>query len=239
MTHLTLTTQASRRAFTLIELIVASILIAALVGATYQAVSQTMRSRERSESRGEAFGRASLAADLIAHELQSALRARELNEGRIAIVRTGSSGKGQDGLLLFTHITRPIRSGTEQAEGDECESQFRLEPSARSGQYVLWHRRAAVPDEYADAGGVATAMVDGITGLSIDAYDGAAWRDTWDSDSDGYPHAVRLVITATDDRTTNKTTATARRVVAFDRTPIPLPTTDSSTPSTSSSTTSR
>lgn len=228
-----------RRAFTLIELIVAAILIAAFTGATYQAVSQTMRARQKSESRGEAFSRASLAADLIARELHSALRARDLTEGKIAIIRTAAAGRGQDGLLIFSHITRPIRPGGEQPEGDESEAQFRLEPSAKPNYWTLWERRAPVPDAYPGAGGVATPLVDGLTALTVDAYDGAAWRDTWDSDADGYPHALRLVVTAASDSigSTTPSTATARRIVAFDRVPIPLPVeeTTSTTPTTTAS----
>src|SRR5438132_42028 len=55
----------ARRAFTLAELIVATIMMAILVGATYIAVSQTIASRDKSQARGDAMTRAAAAADLI------------------------------------------------------------------------------------------------------------------------------------------------------------------------------
>jgi hypothetical protein len=49
-------------------------------------------------------------------------------------------------------------------------------------------------------GGVATPMVEGITGLHIEAYDGIDWYSEWDSDIDGLPMAVRVVVTASGHR---------------------------------------
>jgi len=43
----------------------------------------------------------------------------------------------------------------------------------------------------------------------------------WDSDTDGYPHALRVTLVALADD--GKTTAVARRVISLDRTPLPPP----------------
>ena len=230
---------ASRRAFTLIELIVATIMIAVLVAATYLAVSSSVRSRDRSEARAEASSRARLAASLIAGELRNTLRAQELSEARVSIIRTGQPGRGQDAILLFSHLSSPVRPFSAQPEGDECESQIRLEPSlSKPGLFTLWHRRQPVPDDYPDAGGVAVPIADGLKSLRFEAYDGSSWTDTWDSDNDGFPHAVRLTVEATDD--SGKLILAARQIVAFDRVPIPLPSDDSTgtTTGTTTSTTS-
>lgn len=211
-----------RPAFTLIELIVATIMIAILTVSLYSAVSATVRSRDRGQQRSDASTRARLAASLIAADVQNTLRADDLLETKVAIIRSGSATsplRGQDGLLLFTHQPETIRPNSGQLEGDECETQFRLEASAKAGQYTLWRRRQSVPDEYADAGGVAVALVDGITSLTFQAYNGSAWQDQWDSDNDGMPHALRITVVASDDD--SKASVTQRRTVAFDRVPIP------------------
>lgn len=228
--------RASVPAFTLIELIVATVMIAVLVGATTMAVSSAVRSRDRGGARADASSRARLAASLIAADLHNTLRASDLSESRLAILRTGSPSLALDGLLLFSHIASPIRSLSQQPEGDECESQFRLEPSPElPGLFTLWNRRQPVPDDYPDAGGVAVPLVDGLRSLRIEAYNGSSWLDTWDSDTDGFPHAVRLTIQASDD--SGKTILTARRVVAFDRVPLPPPLDETATTTTTTAAT--
>ena len=215
------------RGFTLAELLVAIIMLGVLSTATYVSISQVIRSRDRAGARAEAFGRANLAADLIARDATNALRDSDLLSAKVAITRDGKPGQGLDGLLLFAHIDRPIRAAGIQAEGDEAEVQYRLRPSdvtagrpaATASAMVLWRRRAPVPDEYPDAGGVATPLVEGVKSLAFQAYDGTTWLDEWDSDLDGLPHALRLVVTAIDDQ--GRDTVTARRTIAMDRVPVP------------------
>ena len=215
--------RSSRRAFTLVEMIVATIMLAILVVCTYTAVGQIIRTRDHAIARSSAFQRANLAADLIATDAQQALRDANLLYCRVAIIHPTATGsaqsRGSDGLLLFSHISRPIRPFSGQNEGSECESQYRLEPAAGSVGSTLWHRAQPVPDDKPDAGGVATALFDGMVSLNFEAFDGSAWTNTWDSDNDGFPYALRINVVASDD--SGKTTTTARRVVPFDRIPIP------------------
>jgi type II secretion system protein J len=208
-----------RRGFTLAELIVATVMISVLVGATYVAISQILRSRDKSQARSEAFARASAAADLIAADAASALRDANLADCRMLIIRDGKPGQGQDGLLLFSHLNRSVRPASNQAEGDEGEVQFRLQPGEHQGAMTLWRRTDPVIDEFPDAGGVASALVDGIKGVDIQANNGTDWVDDWDSDNDGIPYAVRVSVTGMDDK--GAATLPARRVIAFDRVPLP------------------
>jgi hypothetical protein len=90
---------------------------------------------------------------------------------------------------------------------------------------VLWRRIDPQPDEYPDAGGVATPVAQGLASLSFQAFNGEEWLDRWDSDRDGIPHAVRTVLRvpafAADGSRLPSADATARRVVAMDRPPLP------------------
>ncbi len=209
----------TRPAFTLAELIVATVMLGILVTASYIAVSQTIRARDKSQSRSDAFSRASAAADLIAADTSSALRDADLTDCRIAIVREGKPGMGQDGLLLFSHLSHPVRAQTTQAEGEEAEVQFRVQPGEKQGTLTLWRRNDPVIDDVPDGGGVATALIDGVKGVKIEANNGTDWLDEWDSDNDGLPHAVRISVTGTDDAT--KESIVVRRVIALDRVPLP------------------
>jgi hypothetical protein len=57
-------------------------------------------------------------------------------------------------------------------------------------------------------------------GVRIQAFDGTTWFDDWDTDSDGYPHAVRVTVTARSDD--GSVTRVSRRTIAVDRVPLPV-----------------
>jgi len=71
-----------------------------------------------------------------------------------------------------------------------------------------------------DSGGVAAPSVSGVSELALEATDGADWFTSWDSDSEGLPHAVRVTAVGVSDN--GRTSATARRVVALERVPVPV-----------------
>lgn len=214
------------RGFTLAELIIALTLVSILAGATFVGISQAVRSRDASQAKAQAGARAHAAADYLVSALANALRDSDLTEARIAITRTGRTSQGADGLLLFSNLPRAVRPMSGQGEGGQGEVQFRLQPMSPSvaqpasisePMQALWRRMAPVVDDYPDAGGVATQLVDGLRSLSIQASSGGSndWMDVWDSDVNGLPHAVRLTIVATDDSA--KQSVTVQRVVAIDR----------------------
>lgn len=208
-----------RRGFTLVELLIASIITVFIAGATTTAVSQALRARTATQARLEARARADAAAARMGDDLRRAIRDTDLYFGRLAIIDGGD--QSPDELLFFMRSDRVVRPHSDQAEGDEYEVQYRLVIEAGTVG-TLWRRVDPVPDEYPDAGGVASPIVDGLTSLSIEATDGLLWYASWDSDSDGYPHAVRITLTAADD--TGRYTAAARRTIALDRTPQPYDT---------------
>ena len=149
-------------------------------------------------------------------------------------------GAPSDRLTLFAMPATQARyeatglGPDAQSEGAEYEVAYRLAgpteagPIGRSGSVtdsqtgVVWRRLDPVPDAAWDAGGVVFPVVDGVTSLSIEAFDGSAWFSEWDSDRDGLPHAVRIVVEASAAGRRGEVSATARRVVALDRTPTPF-----------------
>jgi len=224
---------ASQRGFTLIELLLAAFIIAGLAAATGSAISQSLRAQSSSRARQEAMSRASAAAELIARDVQNVIRDGDLYDALLRITDGGTDRYPSDELLLFASASRPARSYADQNEGGVYEVQVRLRPpefAALSGTRteappgnVLWRRLDPIPDEVVDGGGVAFAVADGIAALSIEGFDGESWYPSWDSDRDGYPHAVRITVTALARAGTGRTReAVARKVVAIDRVPIPF-----------------
>ena len=216
----------SLRGFTLVELIVAVIVGTVVAGATTTAISTLVRGKNRATARHEAFRRAETAVSRMAMYLQSVIRDKDLASCRVLITDSGSSGgvggAESDGLLVFTRSLVAVRGSEGVPEGADREVQYKLLPGER-GVTGLWRRVQPGVDDYSDAGGVASPVVDGVVSLSIRAADSATWFDTWDSDSSGFPHAVSVTAVGISDDGTVK--ASARRVVAMDRTPIPPPTT--------------
>lgn len=211
----------ARAGFTLVELIVAAVIGVLVAGGVTASLSGMLRARGVAESRREAFARADAAASHLALDLQNVVRHFDLTHARVAIVSGGALGAEQDEVLLLCKSSRPVRGDELNPEGDDFEVQYRVAPVQGAAGLWLWRRADPALDPYLDAGGVAAALVRGVASLSIQASNGVDWFDDWDSDTDGMPHAVRLVVTATSDD--GRVTATARRLVAIDRVPIPPP----------------
>ncbi len=230
--------RSAGRGFTLVELIVSSIIVALMAGATTVAISRSIRSRDASQARFDAFSHAASAADLIAIDVQNAARDENDKFVKLSITAGGDKEMPSSGIMLLAAANRPARGDPDKPEGPVHEVQYRLEKAAGSplqggseiaSSRVLWRRDDPLPDEYLDAGGVATPAVARIKSVSIEAYDGNQWQTTWDSDYDGLPHAVRVTVVAS--AGDPERTAVARRTIAIDRTPLPE-TNGSATPAT-------
>ncbi len=231
----------TRRGFTLVEVIVASVIITLIAGATTVVILRALKSKDSSAARQEAFSRAYAAAQLVAKDLHRLTRERDASRVRLLLTPGGSgtSTGGEavgvyDDVLMLVSTLRSVRPLGERAESPVHEVQYRVKPDPDAGEDVqsLWKREDPYPDDYLDAGGVASPVVTGIVGMRIEATDaGEAWDSVWDSDYDGLPHAVRVTVTAEGGGVTSKVRSTARVVVAIDRTPIPkdLPTSPTST----------
>ncbi|MEO1130203.1 MAG: type II secretion system protein GspJ, partial [Planctomycetota bacterium] len=182
-------------------------------------------------SRQEALQRAHAAVTRIGRDVQSAVREGDLFYARVFIVDEDDRGAARDEMLIFGNSMQLVRPTSDVPEGGAYEIQYRVAPDGggararaarRDGQVLglrLWRRVDPIPDETPDGGGVVFPVVTGLTALSFEAFDGESWKPEWDSDRDGYPHAVRIAATAIS--TDGRFRETARRVVALDRVPLP------------------
>lgn len=206
--------------FTLVELLVALLVGVLIAGATTTALSSFLRAKERAAARQQASLRADSAASRIARDASRVVRDADLLRTRVLLTDGRVGDADSDQLLLFVRSMDPVRGLSGVPEGGEAEVQFRLAPAeGRAGAFELWRRADPVPDDYPDAGGVAEPIVDGLAGVSMRASDGSVWVESWDSDASGYPMGLEITVMAVADD--GRTTAASRRVVAFDRVPLP------------------
>ncbi len=212
-----------RTGFTLVEVLVAGVIIAFIIGSVSTTVGQLARTKNSSKHRLTAHLRADAALNALRADLVAAVRDTDLFYTHLQIVDdlrdTPAGIMDRDELLVFNTKLRSVRDLSFQGEGLEYESQYRIEDDEMGP--VLWQRRDSVPDEYTLGGGQATPKVEGILGLSVQAYDGLDWHDEWDSDDDGLPLAVRITVTASghsnDEDLATAPVAILRTVVSIDR----------------------
>lgn len=211
-----------RRGFTLVELIVAGVIIAGITAAVASSLSMALRAQRMSETRQEALMRADAAALRIARDVKNLVRDGDLFYARVAIVDREVDGRDRDEMLVYSRSMEMVRPLGVGGEGGEFEVQYRLVEGAgdrdRAGG-VLLRRVDPVPDEVAGGGGVVFPVVEGVLSLSIEAFDGASWQREWDSDLEGYPLAVRVTVSASSDD--GSVVEFARRTVSVPRTPRP------------------
>ena len=212
-----------KRGFTIIELVVAIMIAAIISGAVATSISQLGKARDISRIRMTASRRASDALENIRRDVQSTVRSDDLFDTRLRLVpevaRTPIGEVDRDQMLLFATRLRPIRSIEYSGEGNEYETQYRIEED-RDGP-ALWRRRDAVPDEFEDAGGIAEPIGDGVVALRFEAFDGEGWVQVWDSDVDGLPISIRATVTASGARPGEDAFLDARSLSVM-RTEIPI-----------------
>jgi hypothetical protein len=182
----------------MVELLVAGVITAFVLGAVSMCLSQLTSAKTTSRMNLEAHLRADAALAALRRDIVSVLRDQDLFHTRLLLydnaTRTPLGPVDRDEILVFNTRLRPIRDLDFMGDGMEFETQFRIEEDALGP--ALWQRRDAVPDEYPQGGGTVTPLVSGLVSLSVEAYDGDQWYPDWDSDFDGLPLAVRVMVIA-------------------------------------------
>ncbi len=224
----------SARGFTLIELIVGGVVVAMIGVGIVTVVSNMVKAKNKSVARQQAFARADAAGARIATDVASVVRSVDLKQCRLQVMDGGDGPFQRDGLLVLTRSLKSVRGREDLPEGGEYEAQYRIDGAGSTTG--LWRRVDPGFDRAQDAGGVASLLAPGVISFSVEASDETNWFNTWDSDTDGMPHAIRVVIRAQSDD--GKAEATVRRVTAIDRVPTPPETTtkSSTSPATTGST---
>ena len=186
-----------RRAFTLIELIIAGTIAAMIAGTLAASFSNLGNARESARRRLDAAVRADAALEAMRREIVSVVRTDDLFYTYFFIEDDSGEEADFDQLILFNTRLRSVRNTANYAgDGQEYETAFRIE-QMESDLPTLWRRRDTMPDEFWRGGGQARPVAEGIVSLSIRAWDGDEWMSGWDSDRQGLPLGVEILITAT------------------------------------------
>ncbi|MEE2908462.1 MAG: prepilin-type N-terminal cleavage/methylation domain-containing protein [Planctomycetota bacterium] len=222
-----MTNRPAPRGFTLVEIIVAGVIMAMLFAAIAVSLGQITSARNTSRERMEAFVRADTALRNVQSDLMSVLRRHDLFQTWVLLEDDSqvvdNMELARDWIVVFNNHLRAIRTIDYNGEGIEYESSWQVIDDDDGP--VLWQRRDALPDTYPRAGGVINPTVEGIVELSIEAWDGEQWMSEWDSDYDGMPRGFRITVTATGatpgEDPLDAPLITLRTIAPLDRAPLP------------------
>lgn len=178
----------SNRGFTLLELLVALVLLVMLSGALYGTYFSVMRGSEVARERTEPLRDARAALDLLRRELAAVNFAS--NNKRLYFVVEDRDIFGKPASILdFTAFTAP-KSGSVPSSDVMA---VRYKPVERQEQTMILSRQTE--DLYLDSKPLPYPLTEQIQGFLVECYDGNQWVKSWDTTLNaGLPKAVRVTL---------------------------------------------
>ncbi len=183
--------------FTLLEVLVALMLMVILTGALYGTYFAIVKSRDRAYADLEPLRDVSATLDLVRREIDSAYYNKNNKRLRFVVEDRDTFGKPSSTLDL-TAITTPLAGSLPSSDLIEV----RYEPAEKDGKLLLTRKET---DVYLDAKPSPYPQMDEIQGFLVECYDGNTWVKSWDTSlNNGLPQAVRITLTIKEgDRTSD------------------------------------
>ena len=160
-------------AFTLIEVVISSALMALILVSAYLCLNAGLSSRKLIEPRAEIIQNARVAMALLSADLRGACPLAK--EYQFLGARRLLGRMEADNLDFATHHYTPRRP----REGDFCEVSVYLDQDRETGQFSLWRRRnpTIAPDPL--SGGRKEEIAKGVVGVRFEYFDGFDWYQSW------------------------------------------------------------
>ncbi len=161
------------RAFTLIEVVISSALMALILVSAYLCLNAGVAGKKMVEPRADIFQNARVAMALLTADLRGAC---PLSPDSAFLGMKRMVGEVEaDNLDFATHNYTPRRA----REGDFCEVSYYVEKDEVTGRFSLWRRRnpTLAPDPL--AGGYKEEIAQDILGVRFEYSDGLDWYDNW------------------------------------------------------------
>lgn len=181
-------TSSRNKGFTLLEILIAVVLLSILTTALYASYFTVVRARDRSaegmESRRELGG----TLDLLRREIDSAAYARSDKRLFLVVEDRDNFGKPASALLL---TTQPPVSGSDRKESGIIAVEYRLVEKdkslllTRSERDVVYDASEAKP----------YPQMERISAFLVECYDGSKWVKSWDTAIIGsLPKMLRITV---------------------------------------------
>jgi type II secretion system protein J len=185
-----------RRAFTLLEILIALAACAVILAAIYGLFSKAVRLRDSAMARTRDVQVRARAAAVLRNDLQNAL----VSGGTLAASLQGSAaaqGSSFPGYLKFTTTTAPDSEELPAPDVQQVEYYIITDPGvvdSKAGLLVrAVDRKLLAPVRETPA---EEPLLEGVAGLEVSFYDGQSWKDSWEvtETEKTLPQAVRVRI---------------------------------------------
>lgn len=191
----------ARAGFTLLEVLIALVLLAMLTTALYASYFTVAKARERAAEGMEARRELGATFDLVRREIASSLFNRSDKRLHFVVEDRDNFGKPASNLELTT--LAPVRSDQELRESGLCESGIRVvryEMVEKNKLTILTRREQDLFFDFKAA--QALPQMEHISGFLVECFDGSKWVRTWDAaQNGGLPKLVRITVQFEEDGT--------------------------------------
>jgi len=184
---------SSNKGFTLIEMLIAVVLLGILSAALYGSYFTVLRARERASEGMEARRELGGTLDLIRREFAAAVYNRDDKRLRLVVEDRDNFGKPASSLELTTLTPSP---GQGRRESGVSSVSYRL--VEKDKRLILTRREQDLFFESADAKGY--PQMERISDFLVECYDGSRWVRSWDTALNGtLPKMLRVTVHVIED----------------------------------------
>lgn len=179
---------SSNRGFTLLEVLIAVVLLGILSAALYGSYFAVLRARDRSAEGMEARRELGATLDLLRREIASAMYKGDDKRLRFVVEDRDNFGKPASNLELTT--LAPL-SGQPRRESGIMDVQYRM---LEKGKQLILTRREQ--DLFFDSvTAPAYPQMERISSFLVECYDGSKWVKSWDTAlNNALPKMLRITV---------------------------------------------
>jgi general secretion pathway protein J len=198
--------RTQRDGFSLVELLVAVVLLAIMGALTYESLTQASAAKEESEEALDRMHAIRAALGRLVRDLSMAFLSKHKDPAMGDKPRT--LFRGDRDKVLFTALSHQ-RLFRDAKESDQCEITYWVRRSAQTRGLALWRRESRRIDDKPEQGGPSLVILDDISRLELRYWEGKdctddCWKDRWDTTQlDGQPmrlpQRVRIRLEAKDE----------------------------------------
>lgn len=183
-----------RRGFTLVELLIATTMLAFLAGAAFAALTAGTGSAGKTKRYGAMVAHGQAALRAMTADIRAAI---EHGDERLVSLDTEYEGRAAD-TIDFIAAVRPKLGRDEPGTTGRCEVGYYIENDPDTEiQWLLRREDGTLDDDPLEGGAVALAGPY-IASLDLQFYDGLYWQSGWD-DSEHFPKTVEIQIVVVDE----------------------------------------
>ena len=187
-----------RRGFTLVELLVASSMLALLAAAGLAAFSAGTRSAAKAKRYGAMIAQGQAALRAMAADIRVVVTDDDLG---LTVLDAQYEGRDTDTIDFIAARVKPVKE--ELGAAGRCEVGYYIDNDPDTEARGLVRREDYTLDEDPLEGGTGFPVAEYVSELSLEFYDGLIWQSDWESEL-GFPRAIRIQIVVVDENEIEK-----------------------------------